>query len=818
MKKKIFAIILFWTILLCQAFAQQVIVIDTINSHLNRLFHPIRVELQPGIIYDIAVPQHIPPNQSGALSLHSANGAPIHWEGYPNFDVDYPYTSRLFITSDTTPETIQNFVDGVGITQAISTGTHFLPWPTHVVSPADMMFIDCLFDHPDTGLWYPGWRVYVCDDETQDIYNVQQTNVTADGITLSWSDSSQATQWRVVYGSVFDEHHFQLNYFDEPEDERYHFYSVETNTPSVTLSGLEHSRYFYRIYNNAGTDSAAGYCKTPIRQFVTYCPAAYRTCIDHTDLENCATEPYYGHYDGSQGRLYEHFGLDNGLRHQIITTPSTDAHTANQLSKLPPNGQNSVMLGIDWSNSGSHNESVVYRLHVDTSQHDSLLVHYAMVGQNSCSIAVDPGYFAISLRDSAFNLIDSVHFSGCDESLDWQPGSTGYKWLDWHTFPIDLAPYHGRNIMLDLTSRPTVWYQSLYSYYAVECTGHPVQYEHMQVTLCPDSCFSIYDTTICESGDYYIDVDEYHQLHLTVEVTTIDTNHMTLSGCDSVMGSGMVFTQSGDYLFDGLDCAHKTMLHVTVGHSHVTDTTIELTNQDYQAPDGHTYTHSTDTDIRLTGANGCDSIIRLHLIIHHTDTIASDTACCGSIILNGVEYTHSGNVVTATDVHGDDTTYHIVHVTLYPTYDITNYYTLYNDSLLWIDSLWYTESTTEPMVYYTTVDGCDSIIRLNLVVHNEALIWIPNAFTPDLETNNRFQIITYGVTEVEVTIFDRWGNTVACFNGLDGYWDGTHTGPTPNLHNGTPCKQDTYVYLVYYRRESSSRQLQRKTGTITLIH
>ena len=85
--------------------------------------------------------------------------------------------------------------------------------------------------------------------------------------------------------------------------------------------------------------------------------------------------------------------------------------------------------------------------------------------------------------------------------------------------------------------------------------------------------------------------------------------------------------------------------------------------------DGITYASSTNhPTYTLTGSNGCDSIVRLNLTITPP--------------------------ATATDVH-----------------TACNSYT-------WIDGLTYTRSTNNPTYTLTAVNGCDSVVTLNLTVTN----------------------------------------------------------------------------------------------------
>ncbi|MBP5644394.1 MAG: gliding motility-associated C-terminal domain-containing protein, partial [Bacteroidales bacterium] len=92
---------------------------------------------------------------------------------------------------------------------------------------------------------------------------------------------------------------------------------------------------------------------------------------------------------------------------------------------------------------------------------------------------------------------------------------------------------------------------------------------------------------------------------------------------------------------------------------------------------------------------------------------------------------------------------------------------------------------------------------------NKVIVYVPNIFTPSKEDNNIFRIVTRGVTEGDLYIYDRVGNLVFHTNDLSQGWDGTH--------NGQPCQQRAYVWKLRFRTVDQPDGDQVKTGTVTLI-
>jgi gliding motility-associated-like protein len=120
-------------------------------------------------------------------------------------------------------------------------------------------------------------------------------------------------------------------------------------------------------------------------------------------------------------------------------------------------------------------------------------------------------------------------------------------------------------------------------------------------------------------------------------------------------------------------------------------------------------------------------------------------------------------------------------------------------------------------VFTVTVENADSCFAsdtVTVIVNPNNVEFIPTAFTPNGDgLNDRFTFDILGASEVEVTIFDRWGERIyynpAQTNGVGTAeaWDGTK--------GGKPLPEDTYVYqfrITYY-----NGKVESKAGTVTLM-
>ena len=245
------------------------------------------------------------------------------------------------------------------------------------------------------------------------------------------------------------------------------------------------------------------------------------------------------------------------------------------------------------------------------------------------------------------------------------------------------------------------------------------------------------------------------------------------------------------------------------------------------------YTYTT------TNAAGCDSLTTMSLtfedLIDVFEPLSAELTAhqggCDSMTIDGVSYGEGDTVYVGrrqSESGCDTNVFGVVRIHASYHRDDIRIITL-GDSMLWIDGNYYCRPTDHPTAYYQSVDGCDSVIRLVLLVDtpyvppapppidttvvvetvDSMAIWVPNVFTPDGNTNNLFRVFSYDVTEMRVFIFRRNGLQITEFDGLTGAWDGTY--------RGIACPQETYTYCIVYRTAARPQILQRKVGTVTLL-
>lgn len=96
-----------------------------------------------------------------------------------------------------------------------------------------------------------------------------------------------------------------------------------------------------------------------------------------------------------------------------------------------------------------------------------------------------------------------------------------------------------------------------------------------------------------------------------------------------------------------------------------------------------------------------------------------------------------------------------------------------------------------------------------IILSQAPLAWVPNAFTPNRDgKNDGWGISTAYVENIELKLFNRWGQMVWETSDKTSRWDGTY--------NGTEAPQDVYYYRLTWDGYSNDKKFE-KTGRVTLI-
>ncbi len=104
--------------------------------------------------------------------------------------------------------------------------------------------------------------------------------------------------------------------------------------------------------------------------------------------------------------------------------------------------------------------------------------------------------------------------------------------------------------------------------------------------------------------------------------------------------------------------------------------------------------------------------------------------------------------------------------------------------------------------------GCKTRDEVCITVTTEYNIYIPNVFTPNDDGNNDvFTVYGTGLSNIEILVFDRWGEKLFASKDQKIGWDGHFKGEL--------CKSDVYPYQIKYTTLDGKNHV--KTGHVTLL-
>ena len=122
-----------------------------------------------------------------------------------------------------------------------------------------------------------------------------------------------------------------------------------------------------------------------------------------------------------------------------------------------------------------------------------------------------------------------------------------------------------------------------------------------------------------------------------------------------------------------------------------------------------------------------------------------------------------------------------------------------------------TAGTFQVELLVTSIYGCTDVAYNTVLIEDQFLVYVPNAFTPnDNGVNEMFLPVFYGLDPVnyDFYIFNRWGELIFDAHHPDIGWDGTY--------NGVKSPEGVYVYKII-ARDQINGEMREFVGHINLI-
>ncbi|MBP9880891.1 MAG: choice-of-anchor L domain-containing protein [Chitinophagales bacterium] len=119
------------------------------------------------------------------------------------------------------------------------------------------------------------------------------------------------------------------------------------------------------------------------------------------------------------------------------------------------------------------------------------------------------------------------------------------------------------------------------------------------------------------------------------------------------------------------------------------------------------------------------------------------------------------------------------------------------------------ESTTTYTVTVTTAIGCEFTDEVTVFVSTDAMVGVPNAFSPNEDgINDGFTIIVRGqLASYNLQVFNRWGEAIFLSNDFTNSWNG--------IVEGEAQPMGSYVYVLNYTDLNGESFMQQ--GNFTLV-
>ncbi len=123
----------------------------------------------------------------------------------------------------------------------------------------------------------------------------------------------------------------------------------------------------------------------------------------------------------------------------------------------------------------------------------------------------------------------------------------------------------------------------------------------------------------------------------------------------------------------------------------------------------------------------------------------------------------------------------------------------------------YSVAGTYTVLMIASTGLCSDSATVVITIEDGFTLEVPNVFTPNGDnTNDVFTIKSTGVKEIELQIFNRWGQLMYNFIGAKAAWDGI-------TNNGEKASDGTYYYFIVATGFDSAKEPVKKNGSVGLF-
>ncbi len=280
-------------------------------------------------------------------------------------------------------------------------------------------------------------------------------DATCDTIRVSWKGYNEA---------------YEIEY--KPSDSKVWRGKTIIKEQEFLISGLDEGLFDVRVRGICG-DAKSSWATW--NGAVCYCPD--RHCINFVTLDRdgviCEVGSAVDMTKGVVGVAPSLKGPIDGRHTTMWKQNEFDPRTGNRLRTIPEGALASVRLGDH--KPGGLAEGIKYEYMVDTAEAKILLMKYAVVLQKpGHGPSFDPG-FMLEILDENGNKIDPSCgvFRFTPEQGDFWHEHNTYVWKDWTAIGLNLEAYHGKLVYVHLVTqdctKPQYGGHTGYAYFTLDC-------------------------------------------------------------------------------------------------------------------------------------------------------------------------------------------------------------------------------------------------------------------------------------------------------------------------------------------------------------
>jgi len=478
--------------------------------------------------------------------------------------------------------------------------------------------------------------------------------------------------------------------------------------------------------------------------------------------------------------------------HEVPGSPSFRYCRKNVTNNFAPSATNMIPFRV--TNSLGKFHMGVFDIN---GSYDDCSISYFSSYQSESSIS-----WATDITHSDYCQGDTIMFAfdSVDASITRILGPNNYE--------ITNAPFMMLNAMPE--------YSGTFTVVATDARGCLMEAltDSIEITIHPSAETIVYDT-ICPGVEYSgYDYFQFSPEQTQTIGTIMDTMNLQTAGfgCDSLLILELFVRQNGV----------QQVVHDTVcpGEEY-------FGYQHFHIPSENTGTPGTLTDsVHLTTvSSGCDSLLILQLNIRDSVFGEFSHTACNQYQWNGHNYVESGDYVqTLTDANGCDSIVTMHLEIMVPEVDIVtsgedfceNGELILNAESEYEEFIWSTGETTpfitvtQPGSYTVTVTGGECQASDHYTVPScEFNIFMPNTITPSRSDGlNDYLFLPEYVhrflTDFEIEIYNRWGEMIYWTNDMNFRWAGEEANVT-----------NTYIWIIRVKNLDGKSFVYK--GTVTVL-